>query len=94
MAFGVIETLLAKGLRVPEDISVTGADASFPYSFPRLTSFRPPLFEVGLKATDALISRLENETEKENAEQGSWIDVCLQTEQVIGNSTSAVCETK
>jgi DNA-binding LacI/PurR family transcriptional regulator len=90
MALGVIETLSAKGLRVPEDISVTGADASFPYSFPRLTSFRPPLFEVGLKATEALINRLENK--EENEEQGAWVDICLETEQVIGNSTSAVCE--
>lgn len=85
MALGAIETLFSQGIRVPEDISVTGADASFPYSYPRLTSFRPPMFEVGVKATEVLIDRLEGTQQK--SENGTWVDICLETEQVTGNST-------
>ena len=88
MALGAIEVLIEKGFRVPEDISVTGADASFPFGSPRLTSIRPPLFEVGKAAAEALIDQLESKSKKED--KNELIDVCFEPKLVIGNSTCRI----
>ncbi len=85
MALGAIEAIKKHGLRVPEDISITGADACFPFSHPRLTSFCPPLIQVGLKGAEALIDHLENREVQEN--NNPWIDLLLEPEFVPGEST-------
>ncbi|MDR3691831.1 MAG: LacI family DNA-binding transcriptional regulator [Fimbriimonas sp.] len=61
MAFGAIRAILAKGLRVPEDITVVGFD-DVPFAAmttPTLTTIRQPVDEIARAATSALIGYIE-----------------------------------
>lgn len=62
MAMGVIRAAEEKGLSVPRDLAVVGFDdiESSRYFRPALTTFRPPLQEVGGKAVELLIGILQN----------------------------------
>jgi LacI family repressor for deo operon, udp, cdd, tsx, nupC, and nupG len=60
VAIGAIEAADAMGLRVPQDLSVTGADDAFEYHKPRLTTFRTPMEELGRKAVGLLLSILDD----------------------------------
>lgn len=62
-AFGVIDTLQAHHIRVPEDVSVIGFDdiPSSAYAHPSLTTIRQPLFEIGRTAMDLLLSLIAGE---------------------------------
>jgi LacI family transcriptional regulator len=46
---------------VPEDVSVVGFDdiPSAAYQHPGLTTIRQPLYEMGQRAADVLVARLE-----------------------------------
>ncbi len=61
-AFGVMEAIRDHGLRTPEDISVIGFDdipqASIVY--PRLTTIRQPLEQMGRVAAKLLLEQIEN----------------------------------
>lgn len=61
-AFGVLDAIHAAGLRIPEDISVVGFDdiplASL--AFPKLTTVRQPLVQIGRVAVRLLLERLDN----------------------------------
>ncbi len=56
MAQAVIKTLGEQGIRVPEDIAVTGFDdvSESQYTLPLLTTVRQPLFEQGVAAARIL----------------------------------------
>jgi LacI family transcriptional regulator len=58
MAFGAIDAIHSRGLRVPEDISVVGFDdiATASYIHPPLTSLRQPLAELSACAVDELLA--------------------------------------
>jgi DNA-binding LacI/PurR family transcriptional regulator len=60
-ALGAIRAIRESGLRVPEDVSVIGFDdiASAAYQNPGLTTVRQPLYEMGQKAADTLVARME-----------------------------------
>ena len=61
-AWGCIDVLSANGVRVPEDISVTGADGiRFPSTL-KLESFYMPSFEIGAAGALALCSMLNGES--------------------------------
>lgn len=64
MAIGALSVLRRHNLRVPHDIAVTGFDdidfASF--TDPRLTTLRQPRREMGVAATQMLLSLIEYET--------------------------------
>lgn len=54
VAWGCINVLLEAGFRVPEDISVTGADGlRFPCPL-CLTSFYLPSYEIGMEGAEML----------------------------------------
>jgi LacI family transcriptional regulator len=60
IALGVLKTLHASGLRVPEDVSVVGFD-DLPVSMlidPVLTVAAQPAYEMGVQATKMLVQRL------------------------------------
>ncbi|MDQ2076055.1 LacI family DNA-binding transcriptional regulator [Marinimicrobium sp. ABcell2] len=64
MAIGAIQTLKAQGLRVPEDISVTGFD-DIPYAKycdPNLTTISQPAGDIGKLAVDMLVRLIGGET--------------------------------
>ncbi len=60
-ALGVLDAVLAAGLRVPEDIVVTGFDGidAGRFSTPRLTTVHQPMGELGRAAVVAIVDRLE-----------------------------------
>lgn len=62
VALGVMEAAEAHGLRVPADLSVTGADDAFAYYKPQLTTFRTPMEDLGRKAITLLLDLLDDET--------------------------------
>lgn len=82
MALGAIQTLKARGLRVPEDISITGFDDInySKYWDPALTTMAQPAEEIGKLAMDLLLRIIEGE-------DLSSTELVLPTEFVIRQST-------
>lgn len=82
-AFGVLDAIHETGLRIPEDISVVGFDdiplASLAY--PKLTTVRQPLVQIGQVAVRLLLEKLEN-PEKEARR------VTLATELIVRDSSA------
>jgi LacI family transcriptional regulator len=60
LAIGAITELRARGLRVPEDVSVVGYDDIPVASFvdPPLTTIRQPMRQVGAKAVEILLDKI------------------------------------
>ena len=63
MALGILSRLQARGIRVPEQMSVVGIDdvSAATLVSPALTTVRAPLRRVGTAAVDALIDRIRPE---------------------------------
>lgn len=63
MAAGVIQAAWEQGLRVPDDLSVTGFDDSTLACrlSPPLTTIRQPTVELAARVTEALIARINGE---------------------------------
>ncbi|WP_298802524.1 LacI family DNA-binding transcriptional regulator [uncultured Pseudokineococcus sp.] len=59
-ALGVLDVLLGAGVRVPQDLVLTGFDGidAAGRSRPRLTTVHQPMVELGRVAVDALLQRL------------------------------------
>lgn len=60
-ALGSLEALAKIGLRAPDDVSVAGFDDTFTarMSVPQLMSVRQPLAEMGARAVELLLARVE-----------------------------------
>lgn len=58
----VMETLAETGLRVPDDVSVTGFDDTLAArtTAPQLTTMRQPLREMGMAAVERLLKRIRS----------------------------------
>jgi GntR family transcriptional regulator of arabinose operon len=65
MAVGIIRALREAGVRVPEDVSVTGYDGTpgFDYFHPRLTTIRVPLSDIGRAGIELLIRKIQEEAD-------------------------------
>lgn len=63
MAAGVINAIVDRGMRVPDDISVMGFDGSnfTDYIRPRLTSMEQPIREIGRLSVELLIKQINGE---------------------------------
>ena len=59
-AFGVLEAAEARGLRVPDDLSVVGYDDIDPAALMGLTTVRQPLERTGARAADLVIEVTRN----------------------------------
>jgi LacI family repressor for deo operon, udp, cdd, tsx, nupC, and nupG len=84
MALGAIQTFKSRGLRVPEDISVTGFD-DIPYAKywdPALTTIAQPAEEIGTVAMDLLLRIIEGENLAN-------VEVLLPTQFMVRQSTAA-----
>jgi len=83
LAVGVLQAARARGLRVPEDLSVVGFDDTFEASIvtPPLTTVRQPLAEMGRMAVALLVRLLQNQ-------RIEALHVELQTKLVVRESTA------
>jgi LacI family transcriptional regulator len=81
MAIGVLRTLTARGIRVPDDIAIVGFDDIYPATLcdPPLTTVRQPIRGIGERACEQLIERIANPTLRPSVE-------LLPTELVIRSS--------
>ena len=79
MAFGVIEALQAAGLRVPEDVIVTGFDARQEAVGRGLTTIRRPVRKAGELAVNTLLRWMAEGRPQEN-------EITLATQLVYGDS--------
>lgn len=61
VAMGVMEVLAEVGLRVPDDVSIAGFDDTLAarLAVPQLTSVRQPLRDMGTRAVELLLARIE-----------------------------------
>lgn len=82
MAIGAMQTLKGQGIRIPEDMSVTGFDdiAYARYSDPSLTTISQPAEEMGKMAMDMLLKVIEGEPLSQH-------ECVLPTEFIIRKST-------
>jgi len=64
LAFGALQECLRSGVRVPEDVSITGFDDidMAAHCHPSITTLRVPAFDVGAKAGELLLDALRNGT--------------------------------
>jgi DNA-binding LacI/PurR family transcriptional regulator len=86
-ALGAIRALREHGLRVPEDVSVVGFDdiPSAAYQNPGLTTVRQPLREMGRRAAETLVHRVEGRGGKASPQT-----ISLDPELVVRGTTGAV----
>jgi len=63
-AFGVIRALHENGIRLPEDVALVGFDSDKPDTydmlFPKLTTMRQPLYEMGRAGVELLVRSMHN----------------------------------
>jgi LacI family transcriptional regulator len=86
MALGVMRTLIAAGVKIPEDVSLIGYDdiEFAPSAAVPLSSIAQPAYQLGFTATNLLLS------ECEGIETHAHQDVRFQPELVVRSSTSAI----
>lgn len=85
MALGCVESLLAAGIRVPEDVSVCGFDDTLVarVTVPSLTTVRQPLREMGMEAVKLLLERIEGDEQPRKEKPKA---IVFPTELVVRNS--------
>ncbi len=88
MAIGCIEALSEAGVRVPDDVSVTGFDDTLVarVSMPPLTTVRQPLREMGIAAVATLLKQINDDDEPVD---GMLPSVVFPTELVTRKSVDA-----
>lgn len=87
-ALGVMHSVRAHGLRVPEDISVIGCDdiPMAAYSYPPLTTINQPKYRIGKLAISTLLKMQQDPPEK----MGSF--TLLESPLIIRESTTRCAE--
>ena len=94
IAYGIIEDTKARGLRVPEDLSVIGFDDLDTSSLiqPALTTVRQPIVEKGRKAAELLMAMLHRGGDR--GEEHHPEHVVLPVELMVRESTVALHKTQ
>ncbi|MHB1157768.1 MAG: LacI family DNA-binding transcriptional regulator [Phycisphaerales bacterium] len=91
VALGVLQAARDRGLRVPVDLSVTGADGAYPEFQPKLTTFEAPMYEMGREAAELLLQRIHQKPEADT-EPLTSLDLRLKTQLVVGDTTGPARE--
>jgi LacI family transcriptional regulator len=88
IAVGALEALSARGLRVPEDVSVCGFDDALAArtTVPQLATVRQPLRLMGSKAVDILLERIRVHHAHSHGEHELIAPVVFNTEIVLRGS--------
>lgn len=83
IAIGALRAIRDSGLRVPEDLSLVGFDDLPPtlVTFPFLTVASQPAYEMGQKATELLLNRLNKNI------SGDYQEIVLPTELIVRQSS-------
>jgi LacI family transcriptional regulator len=70
MAIGMVRTLIARGIRVPEQVAVVGFDDIYPASLtePPLTTVHQPMRKVGERGCDRLIELIADPASRPRVE--------------------------
>ncbi|NRF71664.1 LacI family DNA-binding transcriptional regulator [Aquincola sp. S2] len=92
IAFGCIETLRSRGLRVPDDISVIGYDHTLMARAAQMATVRQPLHEMGRRAVELLMQRIE--ALRRGEPYPGPFDIVLPTEVVPGATLAAPRRTR
>jgi len=87
IAMGCLDALAARGLRTPADISVVGFDDTMLARSAHLATVRQPLREMGHRAVQLLMERIEAK-HRDTADRGPS-NIVLPTEIVLGQSLAA-----
>jgi DNA-binding LacI/PurR family transcriptional regulator len=87
-ALGAMRAIRARGLRVPEDVSVTGFDDLFfaAYLTPTLTTVRQPMRRMGQMAMENLFKLMSGVTTGPD----SAVQIKVQAELIVRGSTGKV----
>jgi len=88
VAAGALQTLHARGIRVPDQLSIVGFDDTFAnYLAPPLTTIRQPMFDMGYKAASLAISLISEDL------PGGSVEFCP-TRLVVRKSTVPATATR
>jgi len=87
IAIGCLDTLSARGLRTPMDVSVVGFDGTMLARSAHLATVRQPLREMGHRAVRLLLDRIE--AKHQGAVHRGPSNIVLPTETVFGQSLAA-----
>jgi LacI family transcriptional regulator len=89
LAIGAIKNIKARGLNVPKDVAVVGfSNWSISEIYePSLTTIDQPGYEMGYKAAELLIDKIEN-TNSEVDLKKDYETIVLQTELIVRESSS------
>ncbi|MBN2165169.1 MAG: LacI family DNA-binding transcriptional regulator [Marinilabiliaceae bacterium] len=82
ITLGALETIHKRGLKIPEDVAIVGFDDMY-WSIslnPPLTAVRQPAYEIGKRAAELLIQRI-------NDSSRSVVNMILKTELMVRSST-------
>ncbi|MED5621924.1 LacI family DNA-binding transcriptional regulator [Ideonella sp. BN130291] len=82
IAFGCAEVLRARGLRVPDDVSVVGYDHTLMARWVQMATVRQPLHELGRRAVEELVRRID--TSHQGEPHAGPSSIVLPTEIVPG----------
>ena len=90
MAIGILKSLQSRGIRVPEDFSVTGFDniVFSNYTNPPLTTFDQPKRFIGQKAAELILSLIDSTSKTSVPEQKIQV---LKGNLLVRESTAPPC---
>lgn len=86
IALGCLDTLAARGIRTPADISVVGFDDTLLARSAHLATVRQPLRELGHRAVELLVGRIE--AKHQDSVYRTPNNIVLPTEIVLGPTLS------
>ncbi|MCL2425865.1 MAG: LacI family transcriptional regulator [Oscillospiraceae bacterium] len=82
-AYGVLRAMIESGLTAPKDMAIIGFDGDVPdtlgINFPKLTTMRQPMFEIGREAVRLIVRAIEDPS-------APPVTTVLNTEFVIGET--------